>query len=158
MTKMRIFLNLLVLITLALIAACGICGEANALSSGGQMPETQKVSVEGGGSYTDVNAPALAMMLKNKDFLLINVHIPYEGEIEKTDLFIPYNEIEENMHKLPVYKDAKIFLYCRTDRMSIIVARMLVKLGYTNIWHLKGGMNAWRQAGYPLGDKKGGIK
>lgn len=153
MIKMRIFLNLLVLITLVLIAAYGICGEANAPASGGQILKTQKVPVEGAGSYTDVNAPALAMMLKNKDFLLINVHIPYEGEIYKTDLLIPYNEIEQNLYKLPSDKETKIVLYCKTDRMSVIAARALVKIGYTNVWNLKGGMIGWRQAGYPLVDK-----
>jgi len=132
------------------LTVCGIYGKANVPLSEGQIPETQKMPVEGGGSYTDVNAIGLAAMLKNKDFLLINVHIPYEGEIEQTDLFIPYNEIEQNLDKLPNSKDAKIFLYCRTDRMSRIAASVLVKLGYTNIWHLNGGMISWEKAGYPL--------
>ncbi len=34
--------------------------------------------------------------------------------------------------------------------MSTIAAETLVKLGYTNIWELKGGMQAWEVAGYPL--------
>ncbi|HEY57112.1 MAG TPA: rhodanese-like domain-containing protein [Anaerolineae bacterium] len=29
-------------------------------------------------------------------------------------------------------------------------ARTLVQMGYTNVWNLDGGMNAWRQAGLPL--------
>ena len=123
-----------------------------------KAPEKQEITVEGGGKYTNVNPVGLAMMLKNKDFLLINVHIPYEGEIEKTDLFIPYNEIEQNMDKLPSNKETKIVLYCKTDRMSIIAAYTLVKLGFNNVWNLKGGMTAWRQAGYPLIEKKGSFK
>jgi len=132
------------------LSAGGICGETKVSACCGQTLKTQEVPVEGGGSYTDVNAVDLAMMLKNKDFLLINVHIPYEGEIEQTDLFIPYNEIEQNLDKLPNRKDTKIFLYCRTDRMSRIAARTLIRLGYTNIWHLNGGMISWEKAGYPL--------
>ena len=160
MSKLSIsLLNLLILILVALaLPSHEICGEANKFASGGQIPETQKVPVEGGGSYTDVSVTGLAMMLKNKDFLLINVHIPYEGEIEKTDLFIPYNEIEQNLDKLPSNKETKIILYCKTDRMSIIAAYTLVKLGFNNVWNLKGGMTAWRQAGYPLIEKKGSFK
>lgn len=115
-----------------------------------QIPEKQEITVEGGGKYTNVNPAGLAMMLKNKDFLFVNVHIPYEGEIEKTDLFIPYNEIEQNLDKLPSNKKTKIVLYCKTNRMSDIAARILAKLGYTNVWNLHGGMISWEKAGYPL--------
>ena|SRR3972149_8910092 len=115
-----------------------------------KAPEKQEITVEGGGKYTNVNPAGLAMMLKEKDFLLINVHVPYEGEIEKTDLFIPYNEIEQNLDKLPSNKKTKIILYCKTNRMSDIATRILVKLGYTNIWNLDGGMISWEKAGYPL--------
>jgi rhodanese-related sulfurtransferase len=137
------------IITFAILVLYQVHTVANATSSEGQISETSKVQVEGG-SYTNVNAAGLKAMLKNKDFLLINVHIPYEGEIEQTDLFIPYNEIEQNIEKLPANKDAKIFLYCRTDRMSIIAARALVNLGYTNIWYLDIGMIGWEKSGYPL--------
>lgn len=113
-------------------------------------PETQTVFVEGNLSYTKVDAKGLADMLKRKDFLFVNVHIPYEGEIEKTDLFIPYNEIEKNIKKLPLDKDARIVLYCRTDRMSNIAARTLVKLGYSNVWVLESGMVKWKEEGYFL--------
>jgi rhodanese-related sulfurtransferase len=34
--------------------------------------------------------------------------------------------------------------------MSSIAARALVKLGFTNVWNLDGGMIAWQEAGYPL--------
>jgi len=112
--------------------------------------ETWTVTVEGNLHYTVVDARGLAMMLVKKDFLFVNVHIPYEGEIEKTDLFIPYDEVEQNLDKLPADRNAKIVLYCRTDRMSNIAARTLVALGFRNVWVLEGGMIVWKQAGYPL--------
>lgn len=115
---------------------------------------SEKVSVDGG-SYTNVNTGELKAMLKNKDFVFINVHIPFEGNIADTDLSIPYDQISEraNLSQLPPDKDAKIVLYCRSGRMSEIAAETLTKLGYTNIWNLDGGMLAWEQAGYPLQDK-----
>ena len=103
-----------------------------------------------GGSYKNVEPKELNSMLKKKDFVLINVHIPFAGAIAKTDLSIPYDQIEQNLSQLPTDKDAKIVLYCRSGHMSQIAAEQLVSLGYTNIWNLKGGMNDWEQAGYNI--------
>jgi rhodanese-related sulfurtransferase len=103
-----------------------------------------------GGSYLNVTPPELKTMLANKDFVFVNVHIPFAGNIANTDLSIPYDEIEQNLAKLPADKKAKIVLYCRSGRMSAIAAESLVKLGYTNLWNLEGGMVAWEQAGYEI--------
>lgn len=99
-----------------------------------------------GGTYTDVSVAELQTMLANKDFTFVNVHIPFEGSIAGTDLSIPYDEIAQNLDKLPD-KTAKIVLYCRSGHMSRIAAETLVGLGYTNIWELSGGMVAWENAG-----------
>jgi rhodanese-related sulfurtransferase len=103
-----------------------------------------------GGLYTDVSPTELQQMLEAKDFVFVNVHIPYEGDIPGTDLSIPFNEIEDNLTQLPRNPDEKIVLYCRSDRMSRIAAETLIGLGYTNVWNLDGGFNAWRSAGLPL--------
>lgn len=116
--------------------------------------DPELVNVEGG-SYTNVRPGELNAMLKNKDFVLVNVHIPFEGNIAATDLSIPYNQISEptNLSQLPSDQDAKIVLYCRSGRMSEIAAEALIKLGYSNIWNLDGGMLLWERAGYSLQDQ-----
>lgn len=111
---------------------------------------TQTVPVEGGGSYIDVSAEGLALMLEDKDFPLINVHIPYEGEIEGTDGFIAFDQISQNLGKLPEDKDARVVVYCRSGSMSAVSARELVQNGYTDVWNLDGGMIAWEASGRPL--------
>lgn len=103
-----------------------------------------------GGSYRNVSAQELNSMLKNKDFVFVNVHIPFAGNIAGTDLSIPYDEIQQQLAELPAEKSAKIVLYCRSGHMSSLAAETLIKLGYTNVWTLKGGMAAWEQAGYPI--------
>ena len=80
----------------------------------------------------------------------MNVHTPYEGEIEKTDAFIPYNEIDKNLDKLPKDRNAKIVLYCRSGRMSAEASQKLTELGYTNVYNQILGMHDWQSKGYPL--------
>lgn len=113
-------------------------------------PVTGEPVTVAGGSYQNVNANELHEMLKNKDFVFVNVHIPYAGDIADTDLSIPYDQVEQNLSQLPSDKNAKIVLYCRSGRMSAIAAEKLVSLGYTNIWNLNGGMLAWEQAGFDI--------
>lgn len=103
-----------------------------------------------GGAYQNVTPSDLNTLLNDKDFVFVNVHIPFAGNIAGTDLSIPYDQIEQNLAQLPADKNAKIVLYCRSGRMSQIAAEKLVSLGYANIWNLKGGMVDWEQAGYEI--------
>jgi rhodanese-related sulfurtransferase len=107
------------------------------------------------GAYHNINVDELDSVLKKKDFVFVNVHIPFEGNIANTDLSIPYDQITEpaNLAQLPDDKNTKIVLYCRSGRMSAIAAEELVKLGYTNIWNLSGGMLEWERAGFEIQDK-----
>lgn len=132
-----------------LLAACGgtTTQENSPIST--EAISGNKIAVSGG-EYIDINADQLQDMLKNKDFVFVNVHIPFEGDIAHTDLSIPYDEIDQHLDKLPAEKDARIVLYCRSDRMSTIAAETLVGLGYTNVANLDGGMVAWEQAGLPI--------
>ncbi|UCH22891.1 MAG: rhodanese-like domain-containing protein, partial [Deltaproteobacteria bacterium] len=79
-----------------------------------------------------------------------NVHIPYAGEIAKTDLLIPFNTIDQHQDQLPYDKDTKIVVYCITGPMGYIAAEKLISLGYTQVIHFQGGMRAWKKAGKQL--------
>jgi len=100
--------------------------------------------------HVNISLDQFVEMLKKKDFILINVHIPYEGEIPGTDLFIPYNAIDQYKEKLPRQKDAKIVVYCKTGPMGEIAAEKLVRMGYTRVFHFQGGMREWERSGRQL--------
>lgn len=134
--------------SLFLVVAVALLVAACAQSAPNLTPE-REVAVDGK-SYRVITVTRLKSMLDSKDFLLVNVHIPYAGEIRGTDLFVPYNEIERNPGKLPADKSARIVVYCRSGAMSSDAARTLTRLGYTNIRDVEGGMVAWEKAGYQL--------
>jgi phage shock protein E len=132
---------LAIVLATMLLAACGAAAAT---------PERVAVA---GGTYRNVSPSELRELLKNKDFVFINVHIPPGAKIAATDVSIPYDEIAQKLSQLPPEKNARIVVYCRSGHMSAIAAETLVKLGYTNIWELRGGMQAWEAAGYPVQDK-----
>lgn len=93
--------------------------------------------------FQDITASELKAALKEKDFFLLDVHIPEQKHIEGTDAFIPYNEIEKYIEKLPKNKNTKIVVYCRTGSMSAAASKTLLRLGYKDIYNLIGGIEAW---------------
>jgi rhodanese-related sulfurtransferase len=129
------------------LAACG--STQNDPPSGEEFG--QLVPVAEGGSYLDILPVELESMLKaNRESFLVNVHVPNEGEIEGTDVHIPFDQITSLIAQFPADKEAVIILYCRSGSMSAIAARDLVTAGYTSVYNLDGGFRAWLQAGYEL--------
>ena len=134
-------------VVLVVALALGACGQADS-----QDPAS-RIYARNADGYVDISVAQLAGMMEDKDFTLVNVHIPYEGEIPETDLFIPYDEIQDRLDELPA-RDETIVLYCRSGGMSTTAAKVLVDEGYTNIMELDGGFNAWKTEGHELMDKR----
>ena len=134
-------LPIVIVLLLAVGVILGACTAARATPQ-----PTSVVSA----SVTRIAADQLDKMLAGpKDFTLVNVHVPYEGDLANTDLSLPYDQIDAHLNQLPG-RVAKIVLYCRSGRMSDIAARRLAELGYTHVYDLTGGMVAWEASGRPL--------
>jgi phage shock protein E len=140
--------GLAVLFVAALMAGCSSAGEETMVSDG-KAASDGKASTPTTVAFARLDPAAFAERMKSSEAAVINVHIPYEGELEQTDAFIPYNKVV-NDSRLPEDKNTEILLYCRSGRMSEEAGAVLHEEGYTNVAHLEGGMNAWEAAGRPL--------
>ena len=72
--------------------------------------------------------------------------------MDATDAFVPYDDLDALTAALPD-KNAPIILYCRSGRMSEEASLALLDLGYTQLWDVPGGMNAWQASGRDLIDR-----
>ncbi len=100
--------------------------------------------------YQNISMVRFVQMMDHKDFILINVHIPYAGEIPATDLLIPYNGIEQHKNELPNDTQTKIVVYCMSGPMGYFAAEKLVSMGYSRVIHFQDGMLSWKKAGKRL--------
>jgi rhodanese-related sulfurtransferase len=69
------------------------------------------------------------------------------GHIEKS-LFMPLDELTSLMAALP--RNQLIITVCRTGVRSMQARLILQEAGYTQVTSLKGGMEAWIAAGFPV--------
>jgi len=100
---------------------------------------------------TDLTPEQLAARIDaGEEFQLINVHVPYAGEIPGTDVHIPFTETADLEEHLDGDHAADAVLYCRTGPMSLQATADLVDLGYCRIYDLPAGMVGWEAAGYDL--------
>jgi len=94
-----------------------------------------------------------APSLREKGFVLVDVRTIEEhdsGAIPGTDLNIDYREIGKRHRELGAGLEDHIVVYCQSGKRSNIAADTLSDLGYKNVYNIRGSMNAWVQAGYPV--------
>ncbi len=58
--------------------------------------------------------------------------------------------IERNIEEKVSKKDATVVLYCHSGARSALAAENLMRMGYTNVYSLDGGMTAYEAAGLPM--------
>lgn len=166
MTRYKIMLITAVALLTLIITACGAQTPSADTITSIPIPETQSAIPKAippkpsqiaelsfpknSDGYSDISVIQLDEILKYKNFTLINTHVPYAGDIPQTDLSIPFDQLDTYADQLPADKNAPLAVYCRSGSMSTQAAQTLVAMGYTNVWEIDGGMNAWQNAGYEL--------
>ena len=74
----------------------------------------------------------------------------YTGELGhiRASRLVPLKQLQYEIDKLGISKDDPIVLVCRSGVRSTTAAAMLTGMGYSQVSNLKGGMLAWKEAGF----------
>jgi rhodanese-related sulfurtransferase len=93
---------------------------------------------------------AQAVRLMNQGALVI--------DLRSKDLFDagPAAEIESQADSLKKWRDKNVITYCDSGANGASAARALMKLGFTKVFNLQGGLNAWVKDNLPLAKTAGG--
>jgi hydroxyacylglutathione hydrolase len=89
-------------------------------------------------------------VVKRQDLLIVDVRTPSEwqaGHIAGAQ-HIELNELEKSLQQLS--KQQTLAFVCRSGIRASLAASLLEKHGYPSVLNVRGGMQAWQQAGLPL--------
>ena len=115
------------------------------------MPSFDTLIRELRGKTPEIDTLILSAELPTGRTILVDVREADEhaqGAIEGT-VFIPRGFLELRIEKHAPDLDAPIVVYCASGTRSVLAARSLTELGYTNVRSLAGGFSGWKRAGLP---------
>jgi rhodanese-related sulfurtransferase len=69
---------------------------------------------------------------------------------------VPVAELESQADALKKWRDKNVITYCDSGANGAGAARSLMKLGFTKVFNLQGGLNAWVKDNLPLAKTAGG--
>jgi rhodanese-related sulfurtransferase len=69
---------------------------------------------------------------------------------------VPVAQLESQADALKKWRDKSVITYCDSGANGASAARSLMKLGFTKVFNLQGGLNAWVKDNMPLAKTAGG--
>jgi len=97
-----------------------------------------------------MNQGALVIDLRGKEL--------FEGGHIGDARNVPQAELEKEIDALHKWRDKTVITYCSDGRSGASAARTLTRLGFTKVFNLQGGLNAWLKENMPVAKSTGGNK
>lgn len=77
-----------------------------------------------------------------EDFFFLDVREPHEAEISQIGaVLIPKGVVRQRLNEIP--RDQQVVVHCRSGARSADVVRWLQDEGYSDVYNVAGGINAW---------------
>lgn len=129
------------------------------------MKSSQQLVDEAKSRIAEVSVQQLALALQDHHSILIDVREPDEyvqGYIDRSVNY-PRGVLEMRIHQHPsvgspcdsmaaleLLATKPIYLVCRSGARSALAADSLEKMGFSTVYSVAGGFQAWSDAGYPV--------
>ena len=97
-----------------------------------------------------MNQGALVIDLRSKDL--------YDAGHIVDARNVPAAELESQAETLKKWRDRNVITYCDSGANGAGAARTLIKLGFTKVFNLQGGLNAWVKDNLPLAKTRPGAR
>ncbi len=130
---------------------CPVCGEQPTITElqdyelfCGATP--QEVATNGAGRLPSISVQELKRRrVARTPLTLLDVREPYELELAQIDgaKLIPLGEVEDRAGEIDRAKDVVVF--CHAGVRSARAVQILQRSGFTNIYNLEGGIDAWSE-------------
>ncbi len=107
---------------------------------------------------TSVNPGEATLLINREDAVVLDVREADEfaaGHLPDAKNF-PLSKLTANLADLEKFKEKPVIVCCASGMRSGKACSQLQKVGFTRLYNLGGGIDAWAQANYPL--KKGRNK
>jgi rhodanese-related sulfurtransferase len=100
----------------------------------------------------DVGTLEATRLINSSNAVLVDVRETqeYEGGRLPKAVHIPLSQLESRSGELAKLKDRPVVAYCMTGNRSSLAAKILERAGFKDIYQLRGGYRAWKDAGLPI--------
>ncbi|PYL15156.1 MAG: molybdenum cofactor biosynthesis protein MoeB [Verrucomicrobia bacterium] len=119
---------------------CPVCGDAPTITAPIDYEQFCGIAA-------DVPAISVHDLKRKRDareaIQLIDVREPFEFEIARIDgaKLIPLGQLADRLHELK--QNGQTVVHCHTGMRSAQAVQMLRQTGFTNVYNLEGGIDAW---------------
>ena len=103
-------------------------------------------------SMKEVGTLFVTHLINKEDAVLLDLRETkeFEGGRLPHAVHIPLSQLPNRISELAKHVKKPIVAYCERGQRSRMAGNTLVKAGFTNLYHLQGGIKAWKDAGLPL--------
>ena len=103
-------------------------------------------------SAREVGAFEATALINRRNAVLLDLRETkeYEGGRIPNALHLPQSQLETRGHELKKLTARPVIAYCDRGQRSRTAAGTLAKLGFAEVYTLRGGLRAWSEAGLPV--------